>query len=64
MISPLRRKNCGGGNFMSEMFQDCSISSAKLSVLLCILLCGVEGGDEESSYGTALSIQHLCRLGF
>ena len=32
---------------MSEMFQDCSISSAKPLVLLRILLCGVDGGDEE-----------------
>ena len=32
---------------MSEMFRDCSISSAKLSVLLRVLLCGVDGGDEE-----------------
>ena len=32
---------------MSEMFRDCSISSAKLLVLLRILLCSVDGGDEE-----------------
>ena len=47
---------------MSEMFRDCSISAAKLLVLLRILLGGVDGGDEEPSYGAALSIQCLRRL--
>ena len=47
---------------MSEMFQDCSISSAKLSVLLRVLLCGVDGGDEYSANRSAIVQYSFCDI--